>query len=257
MEMDKLRSLQAGWRPPLELERSRPRPIRYTVAGKLQMALAVALLAGGVALGAGLHAKATKEQALERQISQAGGRAEGRITRLWRRRSGKETRCYAAYQFRAGAAIYSRTAQVSCSVPGRLQEGEFQRVVFVETNPEVSRLEGVERTSVTPVWLAPVLPVLFAVIAFFVARDLARQRRLLEEGRPTPAVITRWGRRGQHGREVHYEFLTISGSRAKGKFGPVRGGKLPEVGASLAVIYYPDDPGFNRRYPLSAVRVGE
>jgi hypothetical protein len=219
------------------------------------MLLSVVLVAGGVALGVGLNTAARKQHERTLLLARATGRTEGRITRLWRQGSGDKTRCYASYLFAAGAASYGRTARIGCSIMRTLREGELLPVRFVDSEPSVSRLEELEGNSDIPLWLPPVLPVVFASFAVLIWRELRRQRALLEEGRPAPAVVTGLGRRGKHGREVQYEFLTLGGSRAHGKFGPVHSRKQPEVGSVLAVIYSDDDAKFNKRYPLTLVAV--
>jgi len=252
-EREKLWKLQEGWRPPPELERGRPRPVGYTGAGIAVWALAGLLLVGGLALGIGLYVKATNDQERNRLLASATGRAEARITRLYRRGSGNSRRYVADYEFYAGAEVYSRTARLSRGAWSGLQEGDRREVWYVESNPVLSRLEGLERTTGTPIWLAPVITVILAALAVLIARDLKGKRRLVEDGRPAPAMVTRLGRKTDKGRMVYYGFLTLSGSEAKGKFGPVHGKSVPEVGTPLTVIYDPNDPGSNRRYPLSVV----
>lgn len=252
-EREKLWKLQEGWRPPPELERGRPRPVRYTGAGIAAWIFVWLFVAGGLALGVGLYVKATNDQERNRLLASATGRAEARITRLWQRRSGKETRYLADFVFPAGPEVYSRTVRVPRGAWGRLKEGDRREVRYVESNPGISRLEGLERTTATPFWVVPLAPVLLSTIAFFIARDLMRKRRLLEDGRPAPGMVTKLGRKTDKGRMVYYAFLTLGGSTAEGKFGPIHGKSVPDVGTPLTVIYDPDDPGFNRRYPLSVV----
>jgi len=251
-DREKLWQLQEGWQSPPELERGRPRPVRYTAAGVAARVFVVLLVAGGLALGVGLYLKATGDQERNRLLSLATGRTEGRITRLWR--GGKNnTRCYAAYQFSAAGALVARTGSIACRDWRVLSEGDRREVLYVESNPEIARLEGLERATASPIWLAPLATVFLSTIAFFIARNLARQRRLLEDGRAAAGVVTRLGRRTDKGRTVHYEFLTLGGSKAEGSFGPVPGKAVLAVGTPITVIYDSDDPGFNRRYPLSVV----
>ena len=251
-DREKLWQLQEGWRSPPELERGRPRPVRYTAAGIAARVFVGLLVAGGLALGVGLYVKATKDQERNRLLGLAAGRAEGRITRLWR--GGKNnTRCYAAFQFSAAGVLVARTGSIPCRDWRVLSEGDRREVWYVESNPEISRLEGLERTTATPIWPAPLATVLLSTLAFFIARDLARKRRLLEEGRAAAGMVTRLGMQTDKGRTVHYEFLTFGGSRAKGSFGPVHGKAVLAVGTPITVIYDSDNPGFNRRYPLSVV----
>lgn len=251
-DREKLWQLQEGWRPPPELERGRPRPVRYTAAGIATRVFVGLLVAGGLALGVGLYVKATRDQERSRLLGLATGRAEGRITRLWR--SGKNnSSCRAAYQFSSAGVLVTKTASIPCRAWRGLSEGDRREVWYVESRPEISRLEGLERTTAAPIWLAPLATVFVFTLAFFIARDMARKRRLLEEGRAAAGVVTRLGRKTDKGRTVHYEFLTFGGSRAEGSFGPVRGKAVLAVGTPITVIYDSDDPGFNRRYPLSVV----
>ena len=252
-EREKLWKLQEGWKPPPELERGRPRPARYTGAGYAVWVLAVLLLAGGLALGVGISVKADRDQQKNRTLAAATGRAEARITRLWRRGSGGDRKYFADYQFSAGAQVHSRTARLSRRTWSGLREGNSLDVRYVESDPALSRLEGLERSPGTPLWLAPVVAAALALLTVLIARDQTRKRRLVEDGRPAAGMVTKLGRKTDKGRMVYYSFLTLSGSQAQGKYGPVHGKSVPEVGTRLTVIYDPDNPAFNRRYPLSVV----
>jgi len=251
-DREKLRRLQEGWRPPPELERARPRPVRYTAVGVAARVFVALLVAGGLALGVGLYVKASKDQERNRMLGQATGRAEALITRLWRGGE-KNSHCYAAYQFSAAGVFVTRTASIPCRVWRTLSSGHRREVRYVESNPEIARLEGLERITAAPIWLAPLATVFLCTIAFFIARQLARQRRLLEEGRAAAGVVTRLGMKTDKGRTVYYEFLTLGGSKTEGKFGPVHGKAVLAVGTLITVIYDSDNRGFNRRYPLSVV----
>ncbi|MCC7174180.1 MAG: DUF3592 domain-containing protein [Bryobacterales bacterium] len=255
-DREKLRQLQETWRPPPEMERGRPRPARYTAAGFAAWMLAWLLAALGVALGAGIYVKATAGLERNRLLSVSTGRAEARIVRLSRRGSGGDARYLASYEFEAGARTYRRSARLSRAVWRTLESGGRREVRYVETNPEISRLEGLERPAAIPLWLAPLVGVILPAAAFFILRDLAAKRRLLEEGRTAAGMVTRLGRKTDKGRLVYYAFLTLGGSLAEGKFGPVRNRTAPEPGTPLTVLYDPNDPAFNRRYPLAAVTAG-
>jgi len=254
MEREELRQLSEGWQPPMELQRMRPRPVRLTAAGRGLALLAVALAAGGVLLGVLLYRQRAAETARNRLLEGATGRAQARIIRLWRS-GGKDSRCRAMYQFTAGATRVTRNAAVPCAVWRRLAEGDERPVVFVEDQPQLSRLEGIESTGVMPAIAVAVPAVLLPLFAALLGWDLVRQRRLLEEGRPALAVVTRLGMRTDKGRKVHYQFLTASGALAEGSFGPLRASKQLQAGDRLTVIYDPDSPRYNKRYPLQVAAI--
>ena len=102
-----------------------------------------------------------------------------------------------------------------------------------------------------PLWLPYVIAAAMALAAFLVRLPLISERRLLAEGRPAPAVVTRI-EKAQHGEVAHYSFSLMSGSIASGKTGPTK--KQPPPGSVLCVIYEPDRAGHNKVYPLPLVR---
>jgi hypothetical protein len=103
--------------------------------------------------------------------------------------------------------------------------------------------------------LEPLLVLPLAAVALLLVLLLRWERRLLEDGRPAPGVITRLGTPGEHGRYVYYEFPQLSGARAAGRFGPVHGKRVPAIGSTIVVLYDPDNPNHNARYPLSLVKL--
>jgi hypothetical protein len=102
-----------------------------------------------------------------------------------------------------------------------------------------------------PLWLPYPVAGALALASFLIAREIRRQRRLLAEGRPAPALVTRHEGNRQ-GKVAHYEFPLLSGALARGKAGPQK--KPPAVGSLLCVLYEPDRMRNNSLYPLSLVR---
>jgi len=106
--------------------------------------------------------------------------------------------------------------------------------------------------SALPLWLPFLVGGSLAAGAGLALLPLLSQRRLLAEGRAAPAVVTRH-EKNQHGKITHYKFATLSGAVVGGHTGPDR--NPHEVGATICVLYDPNNPGKNSRYPLSLVRL--
>jgi hypothetical protein len=82
-----------------------------------------------------------------------------------------------------------------------------------------------------------------------------RQRHLLADGRPAPAVVTRYSRlQTEHGAQniVYYEFALLGGGTCKGRASTNR--RLP-VGSAICVLYDPDNPRRSAPYPMCLVKL--
>jgi hypothetical protein len=226
--------------------------VRLTAAGVAWMILVVMLLGSAAGGGAWLWLRAAEDAGRERLLDQQSAATQAQVRRLWQRR-GKNRACRVDFAFTAGGRQFSRSAVIPCRAWEKLSEGEPLPVSFVVSRPEINRLKGLERARPTPYWVAPLVAASLAVAAVLLARYLAGRRRLLEEGRPAPGVVTQLGRRSEYGRKVRYEFPTLSGARAQGKFGPVKA--PPAVGSTIIVLYDPDEPRRNARYPMPLVKL--
>jgi hypothetical protein len=253
-DIENLRRLWDEWRPPAELERSRPRPVRFSGQGKFILVVMLALVAGGLIGAVLLSRESAAERRDDRLLALAGSDSEARITRLWRT-SGKRGRCFAAYQFRAAEAVVTTSAAVSCGSWRSLTEGQSRKVRYIAGNPALNRLEGIAIGNRTPIWLAPFIGFILILSALLIARRLVIERRLLEEGHAAPGVVTKLGIRTDKGRKVHYEFATYSGTAMKGSFGPAHGKNALPPGTPIVVLYDRDDPKRNTRYPPSLFRL--
>jgi hypothetical protein len=85
-----------------------------------------------------------------------------------------------------------------------------------------------------------------------------RQRHLLEDGRPAPAVVTRlrtW--RTQHGTRniVYYQFALPDGAPCKGRSN-VEGRSIPKD-TVICILYDPDNPRRSAPYPLCTVKLSQ
>src|SRR5262245_41596433 len=91
-----------------------------------------------------------------------------------------------------------------------------------------------------PLFLPYLLAVPFAVGGSLAFLPLLRQRWLLAEGRAAPGVVTRHGRKDQHGRVYYFEFRVLSGATVEGRAGPSH--RPPPVGRPICVLYDPNQP---------------
>ncbi len=251
-DSNELRKLWDGWQLPPELQRSRPRPVRFTGKGKATIIGAVVVLAVGIGGGSFAYRQAQEAGRRDRLLAAAGTTTEARITRVWQR-SGKSRSCHAAYEFAAGRGEFTATAAVPCRAWGTLSVGDRVPVRYVPSDPRISRLEGVELAGKPPLWLAPLVLSACTIAALFIFRRLRRERHLLEEGDAAPGVVTKLGMRTDKGRKVYYEFATYSGTAVRGSYGPVQGKAVAPVGTPIVLLYDRDEPKRNTRYPSSLV----
>ena len=122
------------------------------------------------------------------------------------------------------------------------------------SDPDGSVLAG-DEPDVLPLAVPFVVAGLMVGAGLLMLRELNRQRRLLTEGRAVSAVITDIVKHtSQHGthRSMKYSFPLLSGAMATGKSDAP--GKTTEVGHVVSVVYDPDRPARNRRYPFPLVK---
>ncbi len=252
---DQLFELLQTWKAPEGLDHSRPREVILTRSGKALVWLSIALFAGALAATTGLSLLARRQAESNRLLQEQGVVAEGIVTKLWRGRDDKKSP-YIAYSFASESGIHTREVKVSLAMWKQLRVGSSIPIRYVLARPELNRPEA-SRSGILPPWVPLSVGGVLAFFSFLATVPLRGQRRLLSEGRPAPAVVTRHGEleRGQHGnklgRKYFYEFLLLSGAAAQGKAGPVK--DPPEVGRTITVIYDPEKPGRNAPYPLSLV----
>jgi hypothetical protein len=249
---DQLAHLQRNWSPPPELAGSGERTVGLTGGGIALMVLAAALFLGGIAAGIAISRQSHAETANRDLLSTQGKDAEAVITRLWHS-ADKDNRSMVTYRFEVEGRIYSKSVTASRSLWKTMVVGAPLAVRFVPFNPTINRPRGWEE-SVAPAWLPYLVGLMLAGISAGLVFIVRRQMHLLSEGRPAPAVVTRYSS-AQHGQKnIHFEFALLGGGMAKGRSGPVRK-PLPAIGATVCVIYDRDNPSRNAVYPFDLVKV--
>jgi hypothetical protein len=246
-----LLDLQKNWRPPAGLERSRPREVRLSRAGWALLVLTGALWLGGLTAGLALEITLARQESRRRLVEVEGVDGEAEVTRLWR--TGENRREHrVAYRLVAEGRTYDGRAELPPRRWRSLTVGARLPVRYHPSDPgRTSYPQGVP-PNVIPAPVPYVVGLLLITIGFGPLLPLRHERRLLTEGRPARAIVTRHVK-SQHGIVVHYEFAVLSGGIARGHTGPTK--HPPGPGETLCVVYDAETPGKNARYPLQMVRL--
>jgi hypothetical protein len=227
-----MEELQRTWTPPPELSGSGPREVQLSGRGIAVAVLAAILILGGVATGIALERVGILQSDEQNLLSEQGRDVEASVTRLWRA-SDKERRPMVAYQFEADGRTYRRSVRAPLSIWKKLAVGSQLAVRFLPSNPAQNHPRDWAESTM-PLWVPFLVGFMLAAFGAGLVFILRRQLALLSEGRPAPAVVTRYSY-AQHGQKnIHYEFPLPSGELAKGKRGPTR--RLPAIGATLCVL---------------------
>jgi len=245
-----LLDLQNRWHAPGELLTVHiPRPTRLTRHGKISLigtgaVLAVALIVTVIVL---------RELARADRLEREGVVTEAEVLRKWESRSGRRTRLFVSYRFRAEGNIYTTTTQLPRDQWQRVRAGDRVPVRYARTSPEVNRLAA--KGGGLPRWALFVVVGVAILVLWLVSRPLLLQRRLVQSGRPAPGVVSRVSPT-KGGRNVSYVFLDTAGSEVSGKtMAPFFSGPLPEPKQTITVLFDPGRPSRNSLYPARMVEI--
>ncbi len=253
-ERTDVRKLLEGFEPPAELARSRPRPVELTGGGLAVSIVAAALLAAGIGLGTWLWVVAERDIQRQSLLDRTNQEGVAQVERLWR--TGKNnSMCRVEYSFDAAGRPYSGTATLRCATWKTLAVGQTVPVQYVPSDPTISRLPGLGGRSDVPWWAAPLVGIGMGFAGLLLIWRVRVERKLVEEGKAAPGVVTKLGLRTDKGRYVYYEFATPSGAPGRGRFGPVHGKSVLEVGSRIVILYEPDNTRRNTAYPAKLARV--
>jgi hypothetical protein len=248
---EEFEEIQTAWTPPRELAGSLPREVRLSGQGKFVVALAVLLLAGAIAATAGFSVMSGRQARRRDLLLKAGQTTTAAVTRRWQQSSGEDVRHMIAYQFSWNGSTYTGRSAVPSRLWKTWDKGALLDVTFLPSNPARNRPAAV-RDAVMPIWIPPIIGLFLAGTSALIFFSTRRDARVLSEGRPAPAIVTRHSR-SENGKVAHYEFRLLSGAIAKGKTQPKR--KPPATGTVICVLYDRDNPRLNRAYPLATVRL--
>ena len=132
-----------------------------------------------------------------------------------------------------------------------LKPGDPLAVRYLPSRPEVNQ-PGAGVPDPPPAWIAGMLPLMFVWLPIMFWFMIRAQWRLLADGVPAQAVVTRIKRSKET--NAHFEFKTPAGESVKGR-SSVSSRNVPEVGAKVCVLYHPDNPRNNSIYPMGMVKL--
>ncbi len=235
---------------PAPLLRSTPRPVALTGAGKAVAVTALLIVAGAIAAGIGLYLLASRDRERERSMRTEAASAQAEVIRTGRTH-GDHPHRFADYVYRTGGVSYR--GRVVPHGTERFEAGDQITVRYLLSDPRFSWLPG-HKPSSLPFWLVPLVPAVLLLVALAIGARIRAERTLLETGRPAIAVVTKtkpFQANNRRAYRVSYDFRILSGATRSGRYDISR---PPETGAHLIVVYDPDRPNRNARYPFTLVR---
>ncbi|MGA2349187.1 MAG: DUF3592 domain-containing protein [Terracidiphilus sp.] len=147
--------------------------------------------------------------------------------------------------------VNGRSFTGSASRPGlKLRESDPLTIRYLPSNPAVNHPAAWEEP-IDAAWFPFLIPTVLVLTLMGLMFNMRSIRRLLVEGRPAVAVVTKRSRGARGGVYVVYEFRTEDGRVMTGTWGE----SPEEIGANLCVLYLPQNPRRNMRYPSSDYRV--
>jgi len=238
------------WTPPDGLGYSTARPVQLAGIGRLLVGIAVLFLLGGPALGWYVSNQIQLDKERERLFSEDGVDATATIVRVWRE-SNKEGTHMVSYRFLVDGREIIGNSKMYRNVWAGLHIGDAMPIRYLPSQPEVNR-PAQRRPGPPSDWAPWAIPLLFIWLPFFFWFMIRRQARLLAEGRPALATITKI-RRAKH-TIVYYEFPLLDGQVIKGR-SPVNRRNMPQPGEEACVLYMPENPRRNALYPFELVKL--
>ena len=158
----------------------------------------------------------------------------------------------ASYDFSYNGQHFRGSVRTPENIWRTLAPGSKIPVRFLPDQPNINHPSD-WAMDVLPTAFPPALAAGLAVIPALMWFMSRRLRVLLVEGLPAPGIVTKVSRTKDRW-AVGYQFRQRNGALGKGR-GHLR--LKPEVGASICVVYHPDNPRRNHLYPLEFYKVAE
>ena len=241
-------SFPENWSPPPELARALPREVRRSGRGTFLVVMALVFLIAAIPLVLVVRNAAAQESARAESLRKEGREATGEIVRLWN--TGKSSTPMVTYAFTAGG----RRFRGESSVPGRfwdgLQRAGFLPIQFLPADPNINHPLAWQE-DLPPAWLPFALPAILMGCALALLASHRREAALAAVGLATAGVVTRC-HRVKGGWSARYWFRTREGAIMKGSSLTKR---AQEIGATVCILYLPENPRRNQIYPLRFYKV--
>ena len=233
-----------NWTAPWELTRSLPRQTRMTGRGVFQIVLGVVFLIASIWLAVWMQKQVNGDRAQAAQLHSEGKEATGEISQLTKGAKGDSNQV--AYAFTANGVRLTGHSDVPAKWWPKIQKAGFIPIRYLPSDPKVNHPADWDQESM-PAWFPLAMPAMWVVVAGVLLFKLSRQAAVASEGLPAPAVVTRCFR-VKGGYAARYQFKTQDGTVAKGRD---RVWRKVDPGATVCVLYMPDNPRRNYLYPLS------
>jgi len=246
--MDQTVSFPEHWAQPAELAQALPREMRITGLGIFKVAFSILVVIGAVVLFNLMEREGSDLVARNKALREQGEQTTGEITQLWHQDRARIPML--AYAFTAKGVRFHGAAEVPKGLWDRIRVAGMLPIRYLPSDPNINHpAEWVETGAGS--WFPFIFCPLLLLSAAFFAFNVQKQGKLLANGLPAPAVITRCYR-VKGGWAATYQFRTKDGAVLGGRCSVTR--KL-EKGAVISVLYDPEKPTRNRVYPMDAYRV--
>jgi len=188
------------------------------------------------------------------ELHNYGREAVGEITRI--RSAGKGNNWAIGYSFTVDGTAFSGEAQVPKQLVDNIGKGidlhGSLSIRYLPSNPPVNYPAGWQE-STRSLLMPLILSTIPTIIGIGLLLPFSPERQLISEGLPTVGTITKYNRaKGRSYASMCYEFRLDDGRIMSG-CSPCD--DASEVGASVCILYLPQNPQRNGRYPLQYYRV--
>jgi hypothetical protein len=238
---------------PEELKGPLPRKERLTSRGLTTRVYACGLLLFAIGLILWFGVDAARRFLHRTELRREGREASGEIIRFWS--PGRSLNWKISYSFAVDESSFGGEARVPKQLENDLgkdlSDNSPLPIRYLPTDPSVNCPVGWEESSssiLKPLIVWGLGAIFLAMMAVGLLLPFPSDRRLIREGLPAVGVVTKFNpRKGRNAPTVCYEFHSEDGRTISG-ISP--GDDAPEVGANVCVLYLPQNPQRNQRYPL-------
>lgn len=250
VDHETLLKVQRDWRAPIELtSTSMPRPAKWTAQAFFMMGAAGVSVLTTVIAGWFVWQQITRADQVAQQLARDGVTADAIIGDK-SISNGKSPTYRVTYRYDVAGHSYGATVRVTRDFYNSATRGSRTRVTYSQSQPSISRIDG---TVTTPWWIVLVIVGAGCAVVPVIAFVILRQRRLLAFGTPACAIVQRVSPT-KGGWQVTYRFIAPNGDDMPGACAVTRKSK-PALGTTLTIVYDPDRPKSNSRYPLNLVKL--